>query len=190
MTRQDRIDGAVLAALAAVMVVTRSHSLSQAVHVPDTSWASFFVAGYYVRSRLAFPALFLLGFGIDLIMINHFGTSNFCFTPAYAMLIPAYGTMWLAGRFAHARLAPAPSSIPALFALVCGATLGAEVLSSGGFYFLGGRFPDPTLAGFLPRLARYFPFTLMATLIWTGVAAAMHGLVVATRAAQRNRARG
>lgn len=46
----------------------------------------------------------------------------------------------------------------------------AEILSSGGFYFLGGRFADPTLAGFVPRLIDYFPLTLESTLVWTAVA--------------------
>ena len=181
MARENRFDLLVFAALAVVMLVTRSHSLSQYVHLPDTSWASFFVAGCYIRSRHAFPALFLLGFAIDLVMIRVFGTPDFCFTTAYWLLVPAYGAMWLAGSWAHMRLAPKAASLPALFALVCGATFLAEVIASGGFYFLGGRFAEPTLAGFLPRLQHYFPITLLSTLGWTGLAAAAHTLAIRLR---------
>jgi hypothetical protein len=178
MTRPRPADFAVFAALAAIMLATRTHSLSQFVHLPDTSWASFFVAGYAIRSRHGFPALFGLGFAIDLVMIRLLGTPDFCFTPAYAMLVPAYGTMWLAGRWARGALTPVVASLPALLALVCGATFVAEILSSGGFYFLGGRFADPTLAGFWPRLIRYLPLTLEATLIWTGVAVLAQALML------------
>jgi cell shape-determining protein MreD len=188
MTRFKTTDFAAFAALAAIMLATRTHSLSQFVHLPDTSWASFLVAGYAMRSRLGFGALFLLGFAIDVVMIRLLGTPDFCFTPAYAMLIPAYGTLWLAGRWARHALSPTAASLPAFLALVSGATLVAEVLSSGGFYFLGGRFADPTLAGFVLRLVRYFPLTLESTLIWTGVAVVAQALLLRGPAARSNRA--
>lgn len=187
MARENRFDLLVFAALAVVTLITRSHSLSHLVHLPDTSWASFFVAGFYIRSRHAFAALFLLGFAIDLVMIQVFGSPDFCFTLAYWLLVPAYGAMWLAGSWAHNRLAPHKqpnfASLPALLVLVCGATLVAEVISSGGFYFWGGRFADPTLTGFLPRVQHYFPGTLLSTLGWTGLAAAAHAVVVFVRPA-------
>jgi hypothetical protein len=181
MVRQTRFDLAVFAALAAVMLVTRTHSLSAYIHVPDTSWASFFVAGFYIRSRLGFPALFALGFAIDVVVISLLGGSGFCFTPAYWMLLPAYGVMWFAGRFAAAHVGARAAALPAIAGIVTLATLGGEMLSSGGFYFLGGRFADPTLAGFLPRIGRYFPSTLLATLGWTGFAAAVHAVIVTLR---------
>jgi hypothetical protein len=181
MTRDKRFDLTVFAALALVMLITRSHSLSQYVHLPDTSWASFFVAGYYIRSNHAFPALFLLAFAIDLVMIRLFAAPDFCFTIAYWLLVPAYGAMWLAGSWARKRLAFAPKSLPALVALLCGATLVAQLIASGGFYFFGGRFAHVTLAGFLPRLAHYFPMILAATLGWTSVAVLAHAVVILLR---------
>ena len=169
MIRRFNVDTIVFAVLALVMLATRTHSLSQYLHLPDTSLASFFVLGFFAPRAVAFGALFLLAFAIDVVVINWFGQSDFCFTSAYWMLVPAYGTMWLAGRFAQARWG-------ALF-------------SSGGFYFLGGRFTDPALAEFLPRLAKYFPFTLLATLGWSGLAAAgvtlLHFIRPETRASQR-----
>lgn len=186
MTRPNRFDLgrfdlAVFAALALVMLITRTHSLSQVVHLPDTSWASFFVAGYYIRSKHAFPALFLLAFAIDLVMIRVFGTPDFCFTVAYLLLAPAYGAMWLGGSWARRQLAPTAASLPMLLVVLCGATLVADLISSGGFYMFGGRFAQPTLAGFLPRLVHYFPMMLIATLGWTAVAVLAEALVIYLR---------
>jgi hypothetical protein len=146
--------------------------------VPDTSLASFFVAGFYIRSRLAMPALFVLGLAIDLIVIGVMGGSDFCFTLAYWMLVPAYGVMWLTGRLAARHFGASLAALPVIVVMLCAATMASQLLSSGGFYWLSGRFAEPTLAEFLPRIGRYFPGTLVSTLIWAGVAAAGHAVVV------------
>jgi hypothetical protein len=177
MIRRFHPDVIVFAVLAMVMLITRTHSLSPYMHLPDTSLASFFVLGFLVRRAAAFNGLFLLGFAIDVVVINWFGQSNFCFTPAYWMLVPAYGTMWLAGRIAQDRWGMRAAALPAIAVLLVAATFVSQLFSSGGFYFLGGRFPDPTIAGFLPRLAKYFPPTLWATLGWSGLAAAAIALL-------------
>lgn len=173
-----RFELAAIASLAAVMLITRTHSLSNLVHLPDTSLASFFVLGYLVRQPLAFAALFLLGFAIDVVVIYVIGGSGFCFTAAYWTLVPAYGVMWFAGRFAAERLGERLSALPATIAVLAGATFVSNLLSSGGFYFLGDRYGDPTITEFLPRLRRYFPGTLLATLLWSGVGAAAYGVVL------------
>lgn len=180
-TCSARFDLCVFAALAALMLVTRSHSLSHVVHLPDTDLASFFVLGFFVRRLAAFAALFALGFAIDVVVIYKLGGSGFCFTPAYWMLLPGHGALWLAGRFAAARWGDRPAALPAIAALLIAATFVSQLLTSGGFYFLGGRFPDPTLAGFLPRIGRYFPGNLLATLLWSGVAAALWALIATAR---------
>lgn len=188
MVRHSRFDLALFGVLALVMLVTRTHSLSDVVHLPNTSLASFFVLGFLVRRAMAFTGLFLLAVGIDLIMIGWLGHSSYCFTPAYWMLLPAYGTMWIAGRLGAEKIGIAPSALPMLLLLLVAATLVSQLFSSGGFYFLGGRSADPSLAGFIPRLARYFPPTLYATLLWSGVAAVAYALLAATRPAVLARA--
>jgi hypothetical protein len=181
MVRNARFEQSVFGIIALIMLVTRSHSLSQVLHLPDTSLASFFVLGFFVPQVLGFAALFLLGFAIDVVVINWFGQSDFCFTPAYWMLVPAYGVMWVVGRFARSRLGARVGALPVTAGLLVGATLASELLSSGGFYFLGGRFADPTITGFLPRIAHYFPATLWATLGWSGIAAALLALLCVIR---------
>lgn len=188
MVRISRPDLALFGVLAFIMLVTRTHSLSNVMHLPDTSLASFFVGGFFLRRAIGFAGLFLLAFAIDVTVIGWFGQSSFCFTPAYWMLVPAYVTMWLAGRVGADKLGAEPSSLLGLLALVSVATLVSELFSSGGFYFLGGRFADPTFAGFLPRLARYFPPTLLATMLWTGAAAGIYALFASARATLPGRA--
>lgn len=167
----SRKDTGILALLAVLMLATRPHVLDQYLHMPDTSWASFFVLGYFVQSRLAFPALFTLGFVIDVVVIYMFGGSGFCFTFAYWMLLPAYGAMWLAGRFAAHRLPVKGSSLPFMAVLATAAAFAAHCFSSGGFYLLSGHFANPTLADFMLRVERYFPGNLLAMWVWLGVAA-------------------
>jgi hypothetical protein len=176
MIRAFRFDTVLFAVLALIMLATRPQMLDQYFHAPDTSLASFFVMGFYMRARWAFPALFALGFVIDVVVIYVLGGSGYCFTPAYAMLVPAYGTMWLAGRFAAKNLAPRLSMLPAFAALVAGSALVSNMFSSGGFYFLGGRYADPTLIEFWSRVETYFPGNLLAVLTWTGIAAGIHAL--------------
>ena len=149
-----RFEQAVFAVLAVVMIVTRSHSLSPSDHLPDTAWASFFVAGAYIRSWRGFAGLFLLGLAVDLVVIRVLGMPDYCFTAAYWLLVPAYGAMWLAGRWARQSLAPTLASLPKLLAVVCGASLVSELISSGGFYLFSGHTAAPSLAGFAPVLVR------------------------------------
>lgn len=176
-----RFDLIVFAILAAVMLVTRTHSLSHVVHLPDTSLASFFVLGYLVRRPAAFGGLFALGFAIDVWKIYVMGGSGFCFTPAYWMLLPAYGVMWLAGRFVAEKFGDRVTALLPAAVLLLVATFISNLFSSGGFYFLGGRYPDPTVAEFLPRLQKYFPGTLLATLLWSGVGAAAYIALLVVR---------
>ncbi|MEH6758437.1 MAG: hypothetical protein V7676_13145 [Parasphingorhabdus sp.] len=174
MVKSTRLDLVISAVLALVMLATRTHSISQYVHLPDTSWASFFIAGFYIRNRLAFPALFLLAFAIDLVVIGVKGGSSFCFTPAYWMLVPAYGVMWFAGQFSAKRFGPDPKALLYILLTICAASIIAHLCSSGGFYMLSGHFTDQNISEFASRAQRYFPGSLLATLTWCGVAAATH----------------
>jgi len=180
----SRLELAVFAVLALVMLVTRSHSLSPADHLPDTAWASFFVAGAYIASWRGFAALFLLAFAIDLTVIRVLGMPAYCFTSAYALMVPAYGVLWWAGRWARRHLAPKAASLPALLAVLCGASLLGELISSGGFYAFAGYVAAPSLAGFMPVLLRYWPVDLGATLLWSALAVAIHAGVLSLRPAE------
>ncbi|NDU85004.1 MAG: hypothetical protein G3H99_00085 [Ferrovum sp.] len=177
MSRWNHSQARLFLVLAVVFMVTRNHQWTPVLHLPDASLAVFFLAGMLLASRWAFPALCLLGASVDAWAITQGGVSSYCVTPAYALLLPASATLWLSGRLC-ARL-----SLKHLrdgFALslgVCLATLGAELFSSGGFYFLSGRFPHPTVFGFLPRLLQYSPAVIGATVCYVVIGMILKQLV-------------
>ena len=68
--------------------------------------------------------------------------------------------------------------------MIAGTTF-SELFSSGGFYFFGGRYVDPTLAEFSVRLAKYFPKMLSSFGFWIGIAAAVHVAFALVRGQQQ-----
>ncbi|MBL8473363.1 MAG: hypothetical protein KF778_03675 [Rhodocyclaceae bacterium] len=160
--------------LGLTMILTRPHSFNSLHHLPGTSWAVFFLAGLFIQRAGLFFAYCGLAAAIDYAAITYAGVSNYCVTPAYAMLLPAYGALWLGGRWYARAHADAVATLPRLALAVAGAALVAELFSSGGFYFLGGRFAEPTLAEFSARLVRYFPHNLGTLAMYVTTAAVVY----------------
>jgi len=161
-------------ALATLIFVTRGHHFASINSLPSASYAVFFLAGLYLSPALAFAALLALCVGLDLYSVTFQGVSNFCVTPAYGFLLPAYGVMWLAGRWFAKRYS---FSTKAILPLVASATIAGalgELFSSGGFYFFGGRYADPTIAEFGARLVKYAPNQFENLGFWLAVAAVVH----------------
>lgn len=160
--------------LAGLVITTRGHHFASINVLPSASLAVFFLAGLYLRPTWVFPALLALCAGLDFSAITYGGVSSFCVTPAYGFLLPAYGVMWLAGRWFAKRINFSFNALlPLVGSLAVAATV-SEIFSSGGFYFFGGRYPNPTLAEFLPRLEKYFPHQLENIGFWLGVALIVH----------------
>lgn len=168
-------------ALAAALTLTRGQHFATLHSLPGASWAVFFLAGVYLRPLWALPALLALTWFLDFAAFTWGGASGFCLTPAYVFLLPAYTSLWLAGRWyaAHHRFAWA-TLVPLAGCIVVGAAV-CELFSSGGFYFFSGRFNEPTLAEFGARLAKYFPSYLGSLAFYVGIAAVVHALLVLTR---------
>ena len=168
-------------ALALLMALTRSHHWATLHALPDASWAVFFLAGVYLRPRWAVPALMLGAALADYVAITWGGVSGFCVSPAYWLLIPAYGALFLAGRVyaRHHRLSW--SALPWLMGCALAGAVLAELFSSGGFYFFSGRFAEPGLGEFIPRLVKYFPHMLSTMVTYLGLAAVIHVAVAGLR---------
>lgn len=178
-----RHQGALLAALAALMIFTRGQHFATLDALPSASWAVFFLAGVLVRPLWAFPALFGLALGLDAVAVGWAGVSDHCFTPAYAALVPAYGSLWLAGQwYARQHRDRLASLLPLALSVGSGALV-CYLFSGGGFYFFSGREADPTLAGFLPRVVEYLPRYLSNLSLYVGLAAAIYALQVKLRGA-------
>ncbi|MGH8647004.1 MAG: hypothetical protein ACREX4_22120 [Gammaproteobacteria bacterium] len=160
--------------LAALMAATRSHHFAATLHLPDASWAVFFLAGFYLRPLWVFPALLALAGVSDYVAIAWLGVSDFCASPAYGFLLPAYGALWLAGRWYAGRHRSALSTlVPLAGSVVFGAAV-CEIISSGGFYFFSGRFAETSLVELGLRLAKYFPPALVSLAFWMGIAIVVH----------------
>lgn len=160
--------------IASVVFITRGDHFASLMHLPSASLAAFFLLGFYLRKRWPFVALLLLCVGVDYYSITAGGVNSFCVTPAYGFLIPAYGVLWLAGRWFNKQYQFSFKTLLPLMGSVLTGAFVSELFSSGGFYFLGGRFENPTLSVFAERLTTYFPQQLEGIGFWLAVAFLVH----------------
>lgn len=167
--------------LSILMWATRDHHLATLTHLPDASWAIFFVLGFYFRQRRMLPVFLAQAALADYVAITQFGVDDYCVTAAYAFLLPAYFSLWLAGRWYAARHQFHARSLPLFAAAALAGTAACELISSGSFYFLGGRFADTSLIEFSSRLMQYFPGCLASVALYLGVAALVHVLIISMR---------
>lgn len=165
--------------LAVFMLVTRSPGIPGSELLHSGSWAVFFIAGLYLESALALPAFLALAFAIDAVALGWGGVSDYCLTPAYAMLIPAYGCLWGAGHWYASRYPLSRSSLTPLIASVFAGAVACEAFASASFYWLSGRFSDPSLGVFAVRELHYFPAYLATLFFWVGATVLMHRLLAA-----------
>ena len=169
------------ALLALVMAATRYQHFGDALHLPDASLAVFFLAGLLTSSALVFPALLLEAGLIDALAIGVGGVSDYCVTPAYGFLVPAYGVLWLAGRWLAARHATRRRvALPALYAVLLVAVSAAFLISNTGFYAYSGRVPGLTLADYATAVAGFFPPYALGAFGYVTVTILLHA--IATRA--------
>lgn len=169
-------------ALATLMAATRGHHFGTLEHLPSASWAVFFLAGIYLSSRWVFPALLAEAAVLDVVAITWGGVDNFCVSPAYGFLLPAYGALWCAGRWYVGRHQERVITLlPLAVSLCLGAAL-CEVISSGSFYFFSGRFEQTSLMQLASRLVEYFPRSFSSLLFYVGIAGVIHASFSAARA--------
>lgn len=183
LSRRDQI--LIGSLLAALMVATRGHHYPTVRQMlPSASWAVFFIAGVYLRPAIVFSGLLLLAGLLDCMAIGWGNVSDYCISVAYAALIPAYGSLWLAGRWYARHHSERHTTLPLLAGTAFTATLVCEIISSGSFYFFSGRFADPTLVEFAGRFAKYFPHSMTSLAIWVAAAALIHALTAVARGRQ------
>lgn len=164
-----------------LMALTRSHHLATATHLPDMSWALFFLAGFYLRSFGGFAVLLGAATIIDYAAVTWGSVSDFCISPAYLFLLPAYGALYLGGLwFAHQYHWHLKTLLPLSISVFLSALL-CELLSSGSFYLLSGHFADASLTEFAGRVWQYFPANLEAMAFYIAVAAVIHSVLTLTQ---------
>ncbi len=163
--------------LATLVVLTRSQHFAILHHLPGASWAVFFLAGVYIKSRWGLTAFLSLVFLLD---FSYYwsGVYSACFTPAYAMLLPAYASLWMAGRWYAKQHELNFSSLILLGSAVLVGTFSCELLSSGGYYLFSGQF-EPNFSEFASRLVQYYPHSLFGMAFYVTLAALIHGVIAA-----------
>ncbi len=164
-----------------LMAVSRGHHFESLQQLPAASLAIFFLAGIYIKKSWFFPLLLVEAALIDYVVITFGDVSSFCVTPAYAMLILAYGAMWLGGVWYSNRHENTWITFLPLALSVIVAVFLSEVISSGSFYFLSDRFADTNMTEMLARLIKYSPNALANTVFYVGCAALIHMMIVAIK---------
>lgn len=162
--------------LALVMLATRGHHDLSPLHLPDASWAVFFLLGLYLPQRWLFSLFFLLAAGIDYVAISWGGVSSYCVTGAYLLLIPAYWALWFSARIHRPQSNLSFRDLIPLAIYALGGTLVCELISSGGFYLFSGRFIDTSFAEYAERLMCYLPGSLKNQTLYLGLAMLIHTL--------------
>lgn len=168
----------VAAALAVIMAVTRLGHFGEYGGPPDASWAVFFLGGLWLREARLFPAFFVLGWLVDLAAFA-LGTPTDCYSIAYLFLVPAYGSLWWAGRWA------AEGGLGRItLAVVAGAST-TFFFANLGMYWLAPSVSAPTLMTFASAVSGYFPGYLLTMSVYVSMgllAAAGLRLTTASRA--------
>lgn len=160
--------------LAVFMIATRSGHVGSSISLPDASLAIFFLAGVYQLKLRHFLALCAEAALIDYGVIHFFSVSDFCVSPAYIALLPAYSVLWFVGQKASAAWHGGLGQLPSLATYLAAATAGSFLLSNGSFFLFSGRVANQSLEHYLNGVWTYFPQTLAycalyVVLAWIGV---------------------
>ena len=183
----------VLALLALSMLATRYHHFSSALHLADTSWAVFFLAGLWFRSVRVLVGFLAVAVLVDLgsIVLDGAALAS-CFSPAYPGVLLAYGALWGAGRLAGTQLAAHDSSglarplVVIAVALIAGA-VAAFGISNVTFFAFSGQFETMSASDYMAATAPYLGGYLGTAAGYTalGLAAMGAASLIRESAAQR-----
>lgn len=159
------------AALLAAMAATRSHHFTSWLGPGDATLAVFFLGGLCLR-RARWLGLFLAMAGLIDFLAVQGGTSAWCITPGYAVLAPAYGALWLAGRLSTGALQSTAGLLRGAGLLAC-AVLVFFVISNVGFYAFSDAIAGYSAVDFALRVALYLPGYFAQAFLYSGAGLAM-----------------
>lgn len=162
--------------LALLMLATRFHHIGSAWHLPDASWAVFFLGGLYLR-RAAFGLFAVEAVAIDFAFFA-MGGSTYCLSSAYPFLLPAYAALWFAGE----RLSRFTEHNMRFFAVAAcywwAAASVAYLLTNGSFYWLSGKAAESSLSGYIQNASIWYSAFVTRPMLYLIVAAITHAAFV------------
>lgn len=167
--------------LLVLMAVTRFHHESTPFALPDASLAIFFLGGYFLRNWAAFAGYLLAACAIDVIAVRYGGVSDYCISPAYGFLVPAYGVLWWAGCFVSTEEKLTLSRIPRIVLALSIALTAAFVISNGSFFLFSGRVGGTSWADYSAGIAAFYPGYLVSTLTYCGLILVVDSLIRLSR---------
>ncbi len=154
----------ILLALVTMIASTRMSHFGSANLLPDASLAMFLLGGLMLGGVSGFIVLMLTTFGLDIYMAQTASEAAWCFTPAYAGLIPTYAVLWLTGmglaqqqRFTQPLLA---------FSASIAAVAVAFIVSNGAFFVFSGTASPISFGEFVLAVAPYFPDYLASAMLY------------------------
>ncbi|MGR9052953.1 MAG: hypothetical protein ACU84J_09930 [Gammaproteobacteria bacterium] len=153
-------------ALILLMAATRSHHFGTPFALPDASLAVFFLGGLWFGGWLLFAGLLAEAGLIDYLAITQFNVSDFCISPAYIFLLPAYAAMWFGGTFCARFVMPLWRELCLLSAAVFVSASTAFLISSGSFYWLSGRYSALSWSNFFERSTEFYPPYLSSAFVY------------------------
>jgi hypothetical protein len=140
---------------AVTILLTRSTQFASVGGLPDATIALMLLGGLWIRRWPGLVGLMGVVFASDWIATSALGISDYCLTPAYAGLVPAYLAVWLCGWSLHAKRLQA--SLPAWLAMTLVATAACFAISNAFWYVFSGNFVGWTGARFATDVLKYYP---------------------------------
>jgi hypothetical protein len=136
------------------ILLTRStHVLAAAL--PDATIALILLGGIWIRRWQGFAGLMGAAFAADWIATGALGVPDFCLSPAYAGLVPAYLLVWLCGWWLQAKKLDA--SLLATLGAALVASSAAFAISNVFWYVFSGQFDGWPVARFAAQVLQYYP---------------------------------
>ena len=180
--RNERI---VILVLTILMAATRIEHFGMGQLAPDASVAIFFLAGLLIANPLWLAAFIVEAMLLDLTAIQVVGVESVCVTLGYGLMIPAFGSLWLAGRFARDSERLGAATVAKLVSACVVGIIGFFVFSNIGYYLGGGFDSSMGLAEYARRVMRYFPYYLTIGLSYSAVGVAI--VAIASRVGLKGR---
>lgn len=159
-------------ALAILMAVTRIHHFGIGTVAPDASTGVFFLAGLLLGSPWFLAGLLVEAVVLDGFAIGFMKVADACISSGYALLAPAYGALWFAGRALRKIEIVDFVTAGKFVCFVVAGTAAFFVLSNIG-YFFGSEFYQLGIAEYVTRVTRYFPMYLTVTLFYSALGVAV-----------------
>ena len=120
-------------------------------------------------SAAAFSALILEAGLVDYYATSIQGISGWCITPAYWLLIPTYGRLWLVGRWFALRHTLEGRFLVGL-ALTAWAASSFAFFSNTTCYMFSGYFSAMGAIEFAPRVAHYYGLNISVAMLYIACA--------------------